>query len=424
LPSFCARTIRISQRLAHECGEKLAIVHYYLAIAKPALTIQVQESPRFDNVFICFGTFHIYMAYFATLGYILEASGGPDVLCNAEVLAQGSMNGFLSGKHFNRCKRIHPLFATALRMLHFKQFIELNGPVPEVFIQLLKDFNTDPSSDSLSTLAETAAFTELMDLYETYCEATRKGDHGATAKFWFTYIDLVHQYFLLDRACRTNNVDLYIYSLAKICPMFFAANRPNYARWMTRYYLNMLNMENTHEGIRATFEGGALSIRRTSKALSRSAVDLALEQTINKDAASKQTGLTSFRQCVEARKRWTITRSSRGAVVGVLLEMVGLTTRDDVAKELKPYRIKRDNQDLQNITKGFEQTLNPFTCPANGNLYCFTTDCSASSEVSNDLVSIIDKGTMWHMEFIVALKTQTHLKKPIKCQKVRNYRMH
>ena len=83
-----------------------------------------------------------------------------------------------------------------------------------------------------------------------------------------------------------------------------------------------------------TFERGAISIQQTSKAFLCSSVDLTLEQTINKDAASKQTGITSFRQCVEARKRWTITRSSRGAVVGVLLEMAGLTTRDDVAQEL------------------------------------------------------------------------------------------
>ena len=34
-----------------------ATVHYDLAIAKPALKIQAQESPKFDNVFICFGTF-------------------------------------------------------------------------------------------------------------------------------------------------------------------------------------------------------------------------------------------------------------------------------------------------------------------------------------------------------------------------------
>ena len=57
-----------------------------------------------------------------------------------------------------------------------------------------------------------------------------------------------------------NDVDLYIYALGQMCPVFFATQRPNYARWMTRYHLNLLNMEQTHEGIRTVFEDGAFSI--------------------------------------------------------------------------------------------------------------------------------------------------------------------
>ena len=117
------------------------------------------------------------------------------------------------------------------------------------------------------------------------------------------------------------------------------------------YLLNLINMEHSHPGIRPIFEGVALSIRRTSKSFSRSAVDLTLEQTVNRDAASRQTGIAAFTQCVKTRKRWTITRTVRGAVVGCLHEMAGLTIREETSQELKPYRIVRDNSDLQNIIK-------------------------------------------------------------------------
>ena len=63
-------TLTRSQKVASECGEKYAIVTDDLAIVKRALQIQAQESPHFNNVFICFGTFHIFMTYFASLGYI------------------------------------------------------------------------------------------------------------------------------------------------------------------------------------------------------------------------------------------------------------------------------------------------------------------------------------------------------------------
>lgn len=30
-------------------------------------------------------------------------------MINSELLASGSMNGFIEGKHFNRCKRLYPI---------------------------------------------------------------------------------------------------------------------------------------------------------------------------------------------------------------------------------------------------------------------------------------------------------------------------
>jgi hypothetical protein len=95
-------TMKISQQVASECDEEYIVVHYDLAIAKPALQIQATESPRFDNIFIAFGPFHICLAYFGALGHFMENSGGPEILIESDVLASGSLNGFLSGRHYNR----------------------------------------------------------------------------------------------------------------------------------------------------------------------------------------------------------------------------------------------------------------------------------------------------------------------------------
>ena len=72
-------TLKVSQKIAEECGQTYAIVTYGLAIAKPAMQIQSQEPPRFDNVFICFGAFHIALAYFGCLGYFMDESDGPNI---------------------------------------------------------------------------------------------------------------------------------------------------------------------------------------------------------------------------------------------------------------------------------------------------------------------------------------------------------
>ena len=102
------------------------------------------------------------------------------------------------------------------------------------------------------------------------------------------------------------------------------------------------------------------SVRRTEKHFSRSPVDLTLEQTIDADSASRLTGIAAFSQSIGARKRWMVTRSMRSVIIAQLLELAGMKKKEDVTQELKPYRVERDNEDLQKIISGIEATLNPF----------------------------------------------------------------
>ena len=57
------------------------------------------------------------------------------------------------------------------------------------------------------------------------------------------------------------------------------------------------------------------------------------EQTVNRDAASRHTGIAAFTDSIKARKRWTITRSTRGTIAGKLLEMAGLSNREEASQE-------------------------------------------------------------------------------------------
>ena len=150
-----------------------------------------------------------------------------------------------------------------------------------------------------------------------------------------------------------------MYALDQMCAVFFAASRPNYARWMVLYLLNLLNIESTHQGLRLMLENGAFTTRRTSKPFSRSAVDITLEQTVNIDAASRLTGIGSFTNLAAARGRWMITRSVRSTVVTDLLAKAGISSVEDITKELKPYRMQRDNDDLASVIQVIENTLKP-----------------------------------------------------------------
>ena len=180
---------------------------------------------------------------------------------------------------FHRCKRLHPLLATAFHVIHFKSFLNVNGPLPKSLQDKIALLADKPSTELMLQIESRHDYKGIMIKYVEYTKCT--------LRFWMTYVKLVDIYLRFSRACRTNDLELFIYSLCEMCPLFFTTSRPNYARWMVRYYLNLLNVDQTHPGVKQILAGGDLSIRRTNKTFSRTAVDLTLEQTINADAASR-----------------------------------------------------------------------------------------------------------------------------------------
>ena len=200
-------TLITAQKCAKECEQQYAVVSYDLNAAKPAMQIQATEKPKFDNVFVMPGTFHIEMAFFKAIGKIISDSGGPDMLTATDVLAPGSLNGFLSGKHFNRCKRLHPILALAFEILHFLAFLKTYEGKDrlEAFINDVVN-----GSITLEYVGESDVFITASTAYAKYTDETRSGTHGCTAQFWMIYVDFIHLYHNLERATRTNDINLYI----------------------------------------------------------------------------------------------------------------------------------------------------------------------------------------------------------------------
>lgn len=122
--SVVLHTMLEGQRVAEECGEEYqkSQIMYDLAIAKIALQLQSTENPNFNNLFIHIGSFHIMMAYFKANTYI-DNCGLINIMVDCEMIANGSVNEYLTGKHFNRCKRLHPIVSLALQILHFQSFV-------------------------------------------------------------------------------------------------------------------------------------------------------------------------------------------------------------------------------------------------------------------------------------------------------------
>ena len=132
-----------------------------------------------------------------------------------------------------------------------------------------------------------------MDRYETYLHSVMKGEYGNTAAHWTTYVYFINRVYC-EHLCtvRTNDIEGYINVLPSVINICFSLNRPNYARWGLLFFNMFSSMDSQALKI---LKDDAFSIRRTKKLCARSDIDLTLEQTVNRDAASPATGISAFR---------------------------------------------------------------------------------------------------------------------------------
>lgn len=78
--------------------------------------------------------------------------------------------------------------------------------------------------------------------------AEQKSAKRGTFSFWLTYIEMVEILLLFIRATRENNWDLHLSTVRSMLPWFFVADRVNYARYGSVYWLEMSCIEQTHPG--------------------------------------------------------------------------------------------------------------------------------------------------------------------------------
>lgn len=384
-----------SLKVAAENNQEYAVVSYDLAVALKAYSIQALRAPEFDKLIILLGVFHLELALFGALGTYIDDSGIEYILTEYGILAEGSLNGFLKGKFYNRCARIHQLVAAVLEKAIFQRYLEDDSQ--DTRKKLCEGLLTDSGQHDLGNRAPPEHVHAAMQGYEAYFQRLIEGSQGKLAQFWAIYVYIVNRvYRLLQRAVRTNDLDLFLRVLPCTIELFFALNRPNYARWGSLFLDKLGKMPHA---ARKVLEEGAFSTRRTSKSYSRSPIDLTLEQTVNRDAASSATGITSFTNSESAFRRWNISLTQRSMAVSEMKDMCDIQPGETPANQLKKGRISRDNRDMEALTKALEDTCNPFKKDAPAVLVNIATGKVAAAVTSDYLTQVLEQGRELRKKF-------------------------
>ena len=415
-------TMKRTMNVTNEIGQEHGVVTYDLALALKAYSIQALDAPLFDKLLILLGNFHLELAFYGAIGTFINESGAQHLLTESGVLAEGSLMGFIRGKYYNRCVRVHDILALAMERKIYESFISnLNQEMLDNIKELLSRAPSDAKAQE-QFLNGHPLLKDHFDQYELFFDSVLNGKLGPTAQYWCMYVYMINRIHRdLMRAVHTNDIDGYVKVLPFIIDIFFGLNRPNYARWGV-LFLNQLSK--TSPECRNVLELGAFSIRRTSKNFSRSAIDLCLEQTVNRDAASPMKGIVGFHSSHNAIRRWCISSTRRGMSVTELRIMTGLGMEDQPATQLRKGRIEKDSNHRDALSDTINEMCDPFSsqATASGNLLNIATGKSASEETKMYLTNTIVAGHELRVQFQQeCADDKQRFLKPIKKRKVSNF---
>lgn len=145
---------------------------------------------------------------------------------------------------------------------------------------------------------------------------------------------------------------------------------------------------------------------------------------INADAASRQTGITYFRQSQGATRRWTVTRSARSTIAKHMFEKAVLKKDTNPSHGTRKSKVNKFHIDLENISQIIDTTMKPFveSLLEDTKLYCIADGNKTPDKVKDDMLNLFVLGKKWKDEFVQGcFDDPTRLERPLQGRMVSNF---
>lgn len=201
-----------------EIADKLALKEIVLvmdqAIYATAQEIRWMNTTFMERLVLRMGEFHTAMAYLSCIGKRFRDAGFQDVIIEAEVVAAGSLEGVLSGHHYNRSIRTHKLMCEALQSLRWQAYLDsLAADDREAAMETATDLQTAFPGEEFDNLIMSEKFLKVKTGYENFI---KDNTTNKTFHFWSTYISMVEDLLLFIRGTREANWSLHLEGFAMV----------------------------------------------------------------------------------------------------------------------------------------------------------------------------------------------------------------
>jgi len=258
-------------------------------------------------------------AYMKMVGKKMNGSGLSDILLEAGLISSGSLQGVLSGKHYDRALHCHKIILECLERLLLSQYLTSTGEeevftrLPEESKRILDKLLKTPSEETLDAVKIDTPMQQYIEGYQQFRESVKAGHLGKTAQVWTSYMDHIWLVLSLIHAVKHNDFLLYAQCLHLMADLFFSFGGQNYARYLTYFSTFIANIEVSHPGATELLRRGAISVARSFIPGNRCAVDKTMEETFMRHAKShggaggNATGVSGILTNYDAYQRWVRT---------------------------------------------------------------------------------------------------------------------
>lgn len=422
--------LRLAEEATREVGQEYVIITFDLGVCMKAYPIVWNRPDQYKKHIILIGTFHLACAYFKMLGKKLDGAGFGDILLEAGLISSGSLQGVLSGKHYERALSCHKIMLESLERLLLERYLEIRGEdssFPTLSEDSMVQLHTTSccfSKETFTELQHDETITNFMTEYEQFRDRVREGDFGPTAQFWLSYIDHVWLVLALLEAVKVNNFLLYAQTISQMSDLFFSFDGQNYARYLTFFSVFLSNIDLSHPGAKEMLQRGAFSVARSLIPGNRCAVDKTMEETFMKHAKSRGgaggggAGLTGMLCNQEAYHRWVKTTHERSKYLHATLDMAGMAQGDEVGsrhRDTRPSEILKSESHVKKTQDAIKSFINPFCEEAAVKLTVLSSGASVPADIQHDVLRAEKAGKSMKDEFITQrLMSNDHFFEPIK----------
>ena len=343
----------------------------------------------YRSVILLMGGFHQLRVCQRLLFKRFHCKGYKEWCIDAGVIAAGSADQALNGKHYFRCMRLHKEMFDALIQTRIedltKNFTEVNAKL----LSNLQSLRWLPNFETLNAVLKMPEFNNLVSEILQYNENSER-------HLTVTYLKDVSSMLAMVSAVRGSDIERHLQAEREMISKTFAFNHQNYARYLSYQHVFLRDMEEkghpAFHNLRTKVFEGSISGDRFSTIHG----DL-ITELFNKETKGTAGPFRSeFSSNIEAVNTWVHTIHVHSKLRVIFREHLRTKTSAK-HKELTPGSKKKHMEHVKNLRAKLKSYgLNQF---AESAPKCITTGEEIDLAVVYDMLHADAKGNEKHLQF-------------------------